>query len=570
MFNFFNPEKNKPRILLVENDPIARISYQSLLMDWSYDPVLATGSGATLLADAKKQAHTKRCALALIDLRLIDDYDEQDTSGLKLAEEMADMLRPIILSGHDNLDVLRDMLQKHMDITFIRKNDRRDVFQKILDAEAAKVTASKRKLIFENPELLDDITKSSLGQHAGEYPDQIADVLARLFPNAKKLRFEKLELRPASSNISTVPRPNSVVMKVHEGDYEPYVVKLARPEKIQKEVKNYGEHIFRRLTGGFTARLERSCILWDIGGVSYSYIGSFDVKTFSRFYEEKTIADIEESLTSFFGSTWLRHYERAREVHNVSLFTLYSNVWGDWYQKSVKIFPLVNPVEFNLVHKDLNPPNPIEWLKTKIAENPNDLSCVSQTRIAVTHGDLHGDNLLVDSKKIAWVIDFERCGEGHILQDFIELEADIINRLEAHNENPSAYFKMYILVLKQKKICGFEKSEIASISSNERIEKALKTISTLRSLAVQHTGISDAREYLFGLLFNTVFRATIAHDKFPQKNQYRTLMLASIICHRLDHWDLPWPPLEWEKLPGFEQEIATDEDQDTNTEAPYF
>jgi CheY-like chemotaxis protein len=543
MFNFFNPEKNKPRILLVENDPAARVSYQSLLMDWSYDPVLATGSGAALLADAKKLAHTKCCALALIDLRLIDDYNEQDTSGLKLAEELADLLRPIILSGHDNPDVLRDMVQKHMDITFIRKNDRRDLFQKILDTEAAKVTASKRKLIFENPEILDNIAKSSLGKHAGEYPDQIADIFARLFPTATKLRIEKLELRSVSSNISTVPRPNSVVLKVYEGDYEPFVVKLARATKINKEVKNYNTHIHRRLTGNFAARLERSSILWDIGGASYSYVGSFDVKLFSSYYEERPIADIKECLISFFSETWGKHYAQARDETNVSLFKLYSNVWGDWYESKVKNFTMADFTGLKALTEKLNIPDPIKWFKEKIAESPNDLSIVKSTRVAITHGDLHGDNLLVDSKKNIWVIDFERCGEGHILQDFIELETDIFNRLEEHNDNIPAYFKMCFTVLKQKKIQEFEKSETAS--EDQRIEKALETISILRSLALQHTKITDAREYLYGLLFNMIFRAIMVQKTSPKKSQ-RALLLASFICHRLDHWDdSNWTPAEF-------------------------
>ncbi len=268
--NFSDSKKNKPRILIVENDPKARISYQTLLMYWNYEPVLAMGAGASLLADARKKAHDMRCALALIDLRLIDDFNEQDTSGLKLAEELGDHLLPIILSGHENPSVLRKLLQKHIDINFISKNDSRDSIEEILDAEAAKVTAAKRKLVFENPEVLDEIALSPLGKNTGDYPDQIADIFAKLFPKAEKLRFEKLELRPASSNISTVPRPNSVVLKVYEGSFEPFVVKLARSEKINKEVANYNNHIHRRLTGYFAARLERSATHWDIGGATYS------------------------------------------------------------------------------------------------------------------------------------------------------------------------------------------------------------------------------------------------------------------------------------------------------------
>ena len=44
----------------------------------------------------------------------------------------------------------------------------------------------------------------------------------------------------------------------------------------------------------------------------------------------------------------------------------------------------------------------------------------------MTHGDLHGDNLLVD-KEHAWAIDFEHTGSGHILRDFAELEVDILS-----------------------------------------------------------------------------------------------------------------------------------------------
>ena len=539
--NSLELERLKPRILVVDNEPKTRVAYQSLLMEWGYEPVLAMGMGTSLLSDAKNKAAEKRCALALIDLRVIDDEDEHDISGLTLAEEIGDKLRPIILSGYENLNVLRTMLQKHIEIAFVRKTDSRNLIEKTLEEEAAKVTAQKRKLAFENPEILKDIAESPLGQNTKEYTDQVADLFARLFPDATKLKLEKLELRPASSNISSVPRPTSVVLKVYEEDFEPYVVKLARAPKIQDEVEKYRKYVFRRHTYGFTARLERSSILWDIGGISYSYIGSFDVKTFSLFYEEKSIAEITECLRSFFEITWCRHYEQAREERNISLFELYAKVWGDWYEKVLRAFPSANSMEFDSIHKGFDLPDPVKWLKTKVAENPNDQSRVPQTRLATTHGDLHGDNLLVDSKKIAWVIDFERCGEGHALQDFIELEADIINRLEAHNENLPAYLKMCFTVFKPKGIQRFEESEITS--EDPRIEKALQTISILRSLALKCTKIADAREYLFGLLFNMIFRAAMLQKTNPQKGRH-TLLLASLICHRLDHWEEDWPPIE--------------------------
>jgi len=544
--NYTNLKDIKTRILVIDNDPKSRVASQSLLLDWGYDPVLAMGTGDKLIADAKNKARDNCCALALIDMRLYDDDDNEDDSGLKLANELSNMMSCIILSGHENQ--LRKMLNDYKYLSFINKIDPPDRKKEIIDAEAKKVSAAKRGLKFNNLDIFDDFFLSPLRSTIEKYPDQLLDVLARLFPNASTLRLEKFHIYSSSSNISTAPRPNSIILKVYEDEYEPFVVKIARAEKIQKEVDNYKKYIYRKNTEHFTPQLVSEKILWDIGGAVYFYLRDFDVMPFSGFYEENSIVNIEESLKSFFNNTWFQHYLKIYNKPNVSLFNLYTDVWGNWYEKCIKAFPLTKPLDISFVTKELNAPEPINWLKTKIAETPDDESIINNTRIAVTHGDLHGDNLLVDSKKIAWVIDFERCGEGHALQDFIELETDIINRLGEHSLNPLEYMKMYIFILKHKKIQNFEDLEILTVSENKHIKKALQTISILRSLAFQRTGISDVREYVFGLLFNTVFRATIAHNKFPQRGQHQALMLASIICHRLDHWDELWPPLEWDTI----------------------
>lgn len=536
--DFSNLAKSKPRVLIVDNDPVSQTTYQTLMLFWDYEPILANGTGTALLEDAKKKAKEMRCSIALIDLRLIDDYDNNDMSGLQLAEEMADRLRPIILSGYPNFDALRKMLKKHV-VEFVSKTDSRDLIRETLDEVAARVTASKRKLVFEDPEVLQNIASSPLGEKTDGYHDQIADVFAQLFPKAKKLRFEKMEIRPASSNISTVPRPNSIVMKVYEDNFEPVIVKLARAPKIQHEVDNYNQYINRRMTGYFFARLEQSAVLWDIGGAAYSFVGEFDVKPFSRFYEERSPLEIQECLASFFNRIWARHYEQAREVENVSLFKMYSQVWDNWYGKQKNEFFASGHPGIDAGEGKFKFPEPVQWFKEKIAESSNDLSYVPKTRVAITHGDLHGDNLLVDTQKNVWVIDFERCGEGHVLQDFIELEADIFNRLEEHNDNWEAYFKMCHTVLKQTTIEAFEPAEMTS--EDPRIEKALHTISTLRELANKHAKITDVREYLYGLLFNMMFRSAMIYKFFPNKKQ-QSLLLAGLICDRLDHWDEPWSP----------------------------
>ena len=541
-----NANNKMPRILLVENDERVRESYRVLLRYWGYFPVFAVGEGKALSRDAVAKARKFHCLLALIDLRLMDDSDEDDTSGLQLAKQIYPA-RSIILTAFPTPQILREMLDKYRDIPFLSKIDPPEKIKQTLDREAAKISAAKRGLQVKPAEFLDQISRTTFSSLIGEYPDQIADVLAQLFPGAKNLRIERLDSSLFSSHASDVPRPHSVVLKAYEEDYIPVVVKLARAAKVRVEVDRYEQFISRKIGGNFTVKLERYANLWDIGGAVYTYIGDFNVKTFSSYYDEHPIEDIQECLEAFFTVSWGRHYERKQVLTNVSLFELYAAVWGDWYTKRVRDFSTRNVWPVEGVGEQLALPNPIEWFKTRVAENREwDVSIVEATQKAVTHGDLHGDNLLIDSRKNTWVIDFERSGEGHALQDFIELESDIINRLEAPAENISSYYEMCQVVARQTFIKPLEESEMKS--QDPRIRKALQTISLLRALALKCTDICDARQYLMGLLFNALFRATINNNEKYHDRQRRALMLAGIFCHRLEHWNESWPPEEWKSI----------------------
>ena len=537
--------ERKPRILLVENDRRVRESYEMLLSYWGYSPVLAVGEGKALIKNAIAKARTKRCILALIDLRLLDDFDEDDISGLKLTKDIGP-IRSIILSGFPNQKVLREILQRYKDTTFLSKADSPEQIKQVLDIEVGKICAIKRGLKIKPAELLREIAQTTFRQQVEGYPDQLEDLLAQLMPGASSLRIEKLDSNLYFSPASDVPRPRSVVLRVYEDELEPVVIKLARAQKVQVEVERYDKFISRRVTGHYNARLERSARVWDIGGAVYSYIGDFNVTTFSHYYEEHGIQDIQDCLDEFFTACWGRQYERAEVLRNVSLFEMYKETWGNWYEKDVKDFPSHEVWQGEMIAQ-LRLPDPVQWFKNNIAEAiTQDLSVVEVTQKAVTHGDLHGDNLLIDKRKNAWVIDFERSGEGHALQDFIELEADIINRLEAHSVGPASYYEMCVIVANQTELKELSATDMDSC--DPKVRKALQTISVLRGLALQCTKITDARQYLLGLLFNTLFRATINHTEKNRVRQTQALILAGIFCHRLEHWNEPWPPEEWKSV----------------------
>ncbi len=545
----FEPDVNPipagmPRVLIVENNETSRRMYRDLLSHWGYLPVTAEGIGQALIKNAKSKAREFRCQMALVDMRLLDDIDDEDKSGLDLISQ----LRPavcIMMSGYGGLADSRKANEKGAS-GFMGKSEGPRAFKEKLEQESLKLCAYKKELNIEPQALLARLKKNLLIGSAARFDDQIADCLLRLFPDARRLRLEKIDTDNISSDLSTVPRPRSVILKVYEDDRQPVIVKLARESKIARELDNYRRYIDGQLKGNYVPVLRGQALMWDIGSIKLSYVGTIN-QTFSSFFQAQPVNKIKHSLNGFFTKTWEPHYQQAATAQNISLFELYCQVWEkDWVTR-IKNFSNFHPEEViqQPIWEDAQTPNPIDWMKINIF-NGRDASVVEYTKTAITHGDLHGDNMLVDANNNIWVVDFERTRDGHILQDFIELESDIINRLPCTPENLPAFLSTCIAVCEHKEIKGMELTEAIEAQSETR--KALLTISYLRSLARDCTGIHDARQYLLGLLFNTLFRATISTTNQRKHCQQRALMLASILCHRLDHWEETWPPPHWLKF----------------------
>jgi hypothetical protein len=170
--------------------------------------------------------------------------------------------------------------------------------------------------------------------------------------------------------------------------------------------------------------------------------------------------------------------------------------------------------------------NPVTW----VLRHGQQGSLIRGVRQAITHGDLHGDNLFVDGEH-AWVIDFERTGSGHILRDFVELEVDIVTRLVPFPANDLAQFYELARVLAQPAtlIAPFQTSERLQADPTSR--KALAVIAGLRHLAYGTTQNSDSREYLWGLLLDALFVASLTPPEAPQRD--RALLLSAVLCDHL-------------------------------------
>ena len=113
----------KPIILLADNDTEFLETRREFLEDEGLDV-----KSASNLAEAKTILDQGRVDLAVIDLRLDNNEDERDMSGLDLARQVAPSIPKIIVSQFTNPEVVRNALVPQLDgfapaVDFINKAD---------------------------------------------------------------------------------------------------------------------------------------------------------------------------------------------------------------------------------------------------------------------------------------------------------------------------------------------------------------------------------------------------------------------------------------------------------------
>ncbi len=543
----------KVRVLVVDNDPEIREANATKLRYWDYEPVIALGLGRALLKDAAEKARARRCQLAIVDLHLLDDHDHADMSGLDLIKELLPA-RSVIHSGSVHFQTIREALSNSPALGFVGKSESPAYLREILDRFAGELCACRHPVEIEWPPGLSsaEVARLMFPDDPTVPGDEAADILIRLFPKATRLKLDYLGGHsPATPSL---PRQRAIVLRAWEQDTQPVIVKLARAFKMEAAVNNYHRHIRRHLKGNFVPVLEECSVLWDIGGAVYTLLGgSGDIIPLSKAYADPATKTkrITDSLAQFFNHTWLPHYEQKEERQSSSLVQLYDDVWyGDWWLKKLLEYSQAGRVAEALqgwpAWQVLGLPEPVQWLARRVESERK--RAPLRFHVAVTHGDLHSENLLVDtSNHNVWVIDFERTGYGHILQDFVELEGDLLVHLVAiPGEDLDRLYALFVSAAastRLRKSCRLETEDL-------QITRVMEMVRFLRRTAAGRSGLVSAQEYLYGVLLNVLFRAMLllnAGD--PPVKLLPALMLASILCYRLDHWQETWPPPGWPPAP---------------------
>lgn len=101
---------DKATILFADNDPDFLATRSEFLEQAGYTVIPARNP-----AQAQRKLEDGGIDLAILDIRLTDDDDERDFSGLALAKEVARSVPKVILTGFPSVDAAREALRPQLD-----------------------------------------------------------------------------------------------------------------------------------------------------------------------------------------------------------------------------------------------------------------------------------------------------------------------------------------------------------------------------------------------------------------------------------------------------------------------
>ncbi|GAB4579141.1 MAG: hypothetical protein Fur0022_18790 [Anaerolineales bacterium] len=524
--------------------------------------------------DALKALQTNWFDAAILDLRLRDDHNSYDISGIEVAMRANTPVPVIIRSGFASFEALLEFIRQREGIP--------DTFDYILKWEPlenllqALEEAIKKSGYHAPLEIKQQKGFSFLSMALQLEEDEDLSILSKRTREIEAL-FHKLMGGPDRS-ITVYPMPKgggeaSLVLAQPTGKYgkEDFrVVKIGRREKMRDERHRFDECVRRLVSLEGAPQLGDYEETLHYGALEVSVLGgnkNGNFETLTDFYQTNhEIKNIEEVLTHLFTNTCEIWYLSQKMREGKELVGLYRTLFDlDGQQQEFEtcmndLIPLrvsgekleiLEDKRVSLVRKHgLSPlylPNPVEiifnvWDEASkhYPENREKIDALFYASVpfCIVHGDLHGDNVLIDEDRNTWILDFARTGISFALRDFIQLES-VFTMEMVRTHSLSKWFD-YLWCLFQPR--GWSERIPKSPDLPSDLQKSLKAAQHLRDLANDLVKEVDIRLYYYGLLFHAArlfIKETsnpLQGPRSPQVKKAHALLACALIAYRLLQW----------------------------------
>lgn len=537
------------RVLIIDDDSIAREQYQELLTRWGYTVCSAEGEGLDLLADARRKAREQRAHLALVDMCLLDDEGKKDVSGLELIPELLPTVA-IVLSAYGSVPTARDALVERKALDFVGKEEGPEKLKEVLARHAACYCQAALHIDwppgYEPAMLLRRLQEVD----PQTPPDEVGCVINRLYAEAAFVRAAFRPIGEVYRSTEVAPPGRSVVLEAHaqypDGHWhQKEIVKIANRDHIQTEFDHYQKHVRPFLAPQRIALIEHASavMLWDVGAIRYTDVAVEKRKPLHYWYDSAPKAQLVAALRDLFTATlggWRDHRGNQAPGRIDDYYQSHFDKLRDRIARHADDAPLQLP--------GITPPllDPVAWVRKHGAQSAF-VTCWE----AYTHGDLHADNVYVDQYGQTCIIDYEKSGPGYILRDYVELETDIwLRLLSPQIDDLSLIYHLDLLLLNPdhpRRSMTWEDCPAATKAQQKELRKAFDAIREVRRLAYEQVRFAEMSEYYWALLMETLFSVLRTYEGWPDRAEaerirLRAQLAAALLCERLAHWRRPWPP----------------------------
>lgn len=268
----------KPTILLIDNDADLLGASKDYLEFKGYNVLTADNA-----QDAKRYCQQEVVHLAVIDVRLKDDNDDDDWSGLRLAAELDQAIPKIILTGQQYADpadlvsrvLAPDSRGEIMAADFVWKRQGPDeLLTKIQTAFQKRIKLNTNlRILFTNglnwQALVEQITifrdKSDEDKRKAE--QVLEDLIQRLFHQASTVHL--LRATPGKDSCTVM-----LARPIYDGIQGAYlIVKIGPHKRIEQEIKNYETWVAPYAGFRITHLQKGPVISREIGAIAYAVVG---------------------------------------------------------------------------------------------------------------------------------------------------------------------------------------------------------------------------------------------------------------------------------------------------------
>ncbi len=519
-------------ILVADNDPDALANCAEFLESAGYRVYSAHNP-----AEARQIFTTSYLHLAILDLRLTDDDDEQDKTGLSLARELAATVPTLILTKFPTYQAVREALKLDARalpaaVDFINKRDGLDALLAAVEQALTTHVSINHALLMRwtdppaLPALFHLIEVQPEQTYSAELMAELEDLLRKLFFKRNEILIHRVLTRD----------PGRVILAVFAySQDEPegqFIVACGRRALVQNENALYERYALEDTGTGSTV-MRRSVETLHFAATAYSCIGSDleELQSLGNFYRNRSLAQVVVALDNLYQKTLDAWSRRGRFQEDGRISLKRSLEWlglGPIDQAElgrraeaicreslatglIRIDYSAHYLSFHLpAVESVTYPNPLTGLDLERLP-------VSTTVVwGTTHGRITPDTVLVDQQGQTWLVDFAQLASAPLLHDFVVLELAMILDLPDTLDLAARHTLSQQLLL-----ANDHKDPHAERSLPPDLQQTLACVAHLRHLALGVMG-ADAKSYDSTLLLAALRR--IAEYQPDQRYTRRTLM----------------------------------------------